>query len=409
MGAALSGLTSTNELTSPVMLFLSEKRSSIAEYINAAVTPHIPCDLISPHEVSNISRIASLLPGNLTNFFGFECPLGVDEPRADFLVCCRASHGAREVLCGLVGGREFPSVFQSSSVWRQIYGFSSEWASPLSPLFDEVHNLWLEFDVDGMPRTAPIPSVFIGADHLHPLPEPVPSDIMPPHCAWLTDFALPKLLGAEIEATTRCQIARTLNLLPSGARIFQVGLMLARDSRATRLCIRGMAAGQIGDYLHSLGWDGSSQELQALLTLLEPLTERIDLDLDVSDRVMPKIGLECYFGPDLRIIQRFLNQIVSSGLSTSSKAKAIELWPGLAHERLSPSIWPRELLETSSLLGGRLHSLFARWLHHVKIVYQPGVPLQAKAYLAVQHLWLAPADLKDLLNKASSGMLERKG
>jgi hypothetical protein len=42
-------------------------------------------------------------------------------------------------------------------------------------------------------------------------------------------------------------------------------------------------------------------------------------------------------------------------------------------------------------------------------VYQPGLPLQAKAYLAVQHLWLAPEQIKDLLNRAKSRASEQEG
>jgi len=81
----------------------------------------------------------------------------------------------------------------------------------------------------------------------------------------------------------------------------------------------------------------------------------------------------------------------------------------MAHERLTPEIWPRDLLALSGFLGGRVHSVFARWLHHVKIVYQPGLPLQAKAYLAVYHMWLAPGAIKDLLKVAQSRISEQEG
>jgi hypothetical protein len=36
-------------------------------------------------------------------------------------------------------------------------------------------------------------------------------------------------------------------------------------------------------------------------------------------------------------------------------------------------------------------SAFVRSLHHVKIVYRPGEPLEAKAYLAGNHYWHTPA------------------
>ena len=32
-------------------------------------------------------------------------------------------------------------------------------------------------------------------------------------------------------------------------------------------------------------------------------------------------------------------------------------------------------------------SLFMRYLNHVKVVFQPGAPLEAKAYPGLKHLW----------------------
>jgi hypothetical protein len=38
-------------------------------------------------------------------------------------------------------------------------------------------------------------------------------------------------------------------------------------------------------------------------------------------------------------------------------------------------------------------SIFIRSIHYVKIVYQPGERLEAKAYLAGNHHWHTPASL----------------
>ena len=376
--------------------------STIANYIDAAVAPHISSDLISPEAVSNIRHIAAWLPGALTDFFGFECRLGISEPSADFLVCCRASHGGREVLNHERPERDLPVFFENHPVWQRIRCFSAEWSNPQSPLFDRVYNMWLEFDVEGAPPSVPVPSAFIGPENLQPVEPAGESSEMPAQCTWLTDSALPLLLGAELDPASQRQIARCLNFLPFGARIFQVGLMLARASLITRLCVRGVSTTQIIEYLRALDYDTSDGQLRGLVNVLAPLVERIDLDMDVADRVLPKIGLECYFAADVAAIRQFLNHLVSCGLSTRAKAEALELWRGMAHERLSPEIWPRDLLTLSGFLGGRVHSVFARWLHHVKIVYQPGLPLEAKAYLAVHHLWLAPEQIKDLLKVAQA-------
>ncbi len=384
-------------------------QTNVADYISAAVAPYVSKQLISCEALLNIGRIASSLPGALTDFFGFECPLGVSQPSADFLVCAKARQGGREVLSNRRLGRNLPAFFQAHPTWQRIQSFANEWSDPQSPLFDHIHNMWIEFDVEGMPPPVPVPSVFIGADNMQPLERTIDDETMPSHCEWLTEVALPVLLGGTLEQAQRRQIARCFNFLPSGARIFQVGLMLARNSSTTRLCVRGLSGTQITDYLRGLDYDTASGELQRLVDVLAPLVDRIDLDLDVADRVLPKIGLECYLPMNPGIIRRYLDHLAVCGLATSVKAEALESWQGLAHERLTPEIWPHDLLALSSFMGGRVHSVFARWLHHVKIVFEPGLRLQAKAYLAVYHDWLAPGSLKALLRMAQSGALEHQG
>jgi len=377
----------------------SLRHSTIAHYLDAAAIPYVSAELISRDAISHIRRIGALLPGALTDFFGFECPLGTHEAKADFLICSRASEGGRDVLAGQRPSRELPAFLERHPVWQRVRDFSRDWSDSQSPLFEAIHNLWVEFDVDGMPPAIPVPSVFVGSEALRPTEAAADPGLMPRHCAWLLDRALPLLIGRDVDGPTRCQVARCLNLLPAEARIFQVGLMLARASRITRLCVRGVSSKQIPEYLQALGWEGSFPELEGLLKSLAPLVERIDLDMDVRDRVLPKIGLECY--PAMTAPARpFLDHLVLSGLSTAAKAEALLRWSGMVHQRVTRDVWPRDLLSLSAFLDGRVHSTFLRWLHHIKVVYEPGFPLQAKAYLAVKHQWVTPGEVKQWLNSA---------
>jgi len=256
----------------------SLRHSTIAHYLDAAAIPYVSADLISRDAISHIRRIGALLPGALTDFFGFECPLGTHEAKADFLICSRASEGGRDVLAGQRPSRELPAFLERHPVWQRVRDFSRDWSDSQSPLFEAIHNLWVEFDVDGMPPAIPVPSVFVGSEALRPTEAAADPGLMPRHCAWLLDRALPLLIGRDVDGPTRCQVARCLNLLPAEARIFQVGLMLARASRITRLCVRGVSSKQIPEYLQALGWEGSFPELEGLLKSLAPLVERIDLD-----------------------------------------------------------------------------------------------------------------------------------
>ena len=379
-----------------------DQHSTVADYIEAAAAPYVSPDLISRDALAGICHVANTLPGAVTDFFGFECPLGVLAPTADFLVCSRASQGGREVLTDQSPGRSLQAKFNQHPVWQQVFAFSREWNDPTSPLFEAVHNIWMEFDMDGKPASIPVPSLFLGSNLLARRASSRRLKRMPEHCAWLTDQALPLLLGRPLDRSIGCQVACCVNLLPAGARIFQVGLMLSRTTAVTRLCIRGLASAQIPAYLAAIGWEGARGEVEAIVDKLAPLVERIDLDIDVSDRVMTKIGLECYPAQDLTKLRAFMNHLISSGLCVEPKADGLMRWAGLAHERVTPHLWPRDLLGLSSFLGGRVESAFFRWLHHVKVVHMPGHSPAAKAYLAVHHQWIAPADLKQMLSRATS-------
>lgn len=287
---------------------------------------------------------------------------------------------------------------------------------PELPLYRGVHNLWLEFDLDRIATPIPAPNVFIGSDHLR----------SESGCLWLTDVALPILLGAEMHEDHRAAVARCVSCLPARAHVFQVGIMLARQSQTCRLCVRGMSPAQLVEYLHALDWQGSRSELTSLLASFTGSIERLDLDLDVSDRVLPKIGLELYPSAERSQLPAFLRSLISTGLCTERKAAAICSWPGIAHEGLKP--WPEDLLAVYDQMDNRLHSVFDRAVHHIKLIHKPSavgwnladrvalgpcerssthdsagtkpsghsasVPLEAKVYLAVHHRFLTLEQLQ---------------
>ena len=336
-----------------------EAGRALGEYLAVAVTPYVPAELISPDAFSRIQAAAGALPGAMTDFFGFECPLGTDEPLADFLICCRIRHGSREFLAGQTRAGTLPE----GAVWRRAVAFAKEWAKPGSPLFHGVHNLWFEFDLNRGETADAMPSVFLGSDRL--------GRSSPEECAWLTDLALPLLFGRELEAEVRAHVTRALGLLPPDARLFQIGLMLSRPSAPVRLCLRGIPRSALGAYLEELNWAGSGAGLDPLLAALGEYAERIDLDFDAAGRLQPKIGLECYLGPGRARLSRFLAYLVGAKVCTEKKARAVEFWPGMAHGPERPA--------------AEGHKVFVRAFHHAKIVFDPGAPAQAKAYLGVHH------------------------
>jgi hypothetical protein len=122
----------------------------------------------------------------------------------------------------------------------------------------------------------------------------------------------------------------------------------------------------------------------------------VSLNIDVGETIGPKIGLECFFDGNRQPKREprwgtFLDSLVRSGLCRAGKREALLKYPGYVDEKATDVTWPAALRRASRLLGGRSLSTFVRSLHHVKIVYRLGEPLEAKAYLSGNHHWHTPA------------------
>jgi hypothetical protein len=368
------------------------KTSSFEEYLRP-VAATVPPQLISPSAFSDIDSVARVLPATLAyNTFGFECRLAEMAPRADFSVLAGASCG-RESLAGLHPTSTLPARLMTDPIWRRVADFAVQWADPSSPLYRAVDNVWLEFDVDGAPPVIPIPSVFLA-------PRPSGQEgakgvaYEPDLDGYITtiETVIQLLSGNELAPRKLETLSDCFRALSSVEHVFQVGLMLSRGAEAVRLCINLRSVEGIVEYLAGVGWPCSEADVLGVLEPIASLVDYVCLDIDVGETVHHKIGLECYFDgiKQPRTEPRwgvFLDSLVRDGLCTADKRDALLSYPGYVDENAEGIPWPAALRRASHLLGGRSLSTFIRSLHHVKIVYQPGERLEAKAYLAVIHHW----------------------
>ncbi|MGF1471328.1 MAG: hypothetical protein ACFB50_06230 [Rubrobacteraceae bacterium] len=356
--------------------------SRFGEYL-APIASGISPALISAPALSHIESVARWIPEPLaTNTFGFECRLGEDLPHADFLVVATAARG-RSSLAGLDPSSPLPDRLKTHPVWQRVEDFAARWADPSSPLHNAVDNVWLEFDVDGPPPEVPLPGVFFGI-----LPDYAPEEVVPP--------VLRVLSGDGISPRVLDNVVECLQALPPHGNVFQVGLMLSRGPvEAVRLCIWTHSKQGLLEYLGNIGPGLAGAGLRRVLDSLDRMVDHIALDMDVGDRVHDKLGFECYFSQNRQPSREprwaaFLDSLVQDGLCTAGKRDALLAYTGYTEEKGATGIWPEALRRASGLLGQRFTSTFVRSLHHVKIVYEPGKPLEAKAYLAGNHLWRGP-------------------
>jgi hypothetical protein len=367
----------------------SNGEATVGDALRSAIAAGLPENLLSGDGLTRIEGLADQLPGRLTSTFGFEIDLGEPAGGADFALAVTKLHGGRRIL---VEAGASPSGRTGGAAWAALGALSSAWSVPGSELEAELHNLSLEFDLDGEDGL-PAPNVFLGAESgILPPPPSHPRQLELPvvgSAAWLLDAALP-LLGAELPPGRRDALTRCFEALPPGARAFQVGVMLARPVEALRLCVLGLDYAQVPAYLRHAGWTGDAGELGRALGPFAAGAETVIVDLDVGDTVLPSLGLECFVGEDggsglRKRWTRFLEPLVRAGLCRPERKQALLEWPLTVRES-EAACWPAHLKAASEFVGAGVEGSLVRAVNHVKLGWSPS-GLKAKGYLRVQHRW----------------------
>lgn len=364
-----------------------DEDNSFAAYLDV-IWPDIPPALINSEAMAAITEAARLLPGSLAfQTFGFECNLSRPEATGDFLLLVQNRAGRRELASGILAD------LQDDPVWKRTQIFLEAWGDPRCALSSTIDHVWLEFDVSTAADWSPLPSVFHGyrmadADDAGIMAPPIDRQIE------ATCQAFELLADRPVAPAVVEQLRACFEFLPSGGAVFQLGAMIARDTRAFRVCVRFPDQSQLLPYLDRVGWDGERDRLRDLLRRLEGKIDKLALDMDVTESVQPKIGLECYLSRDDRSqAQRwlpFLDLLVNGDIALEPKCRTLLEYPGIVDVRRDGARWPASLRQASELVGSAAISVFRRGIHHVKLVVEPGRPIEAKAYISVKHIWITP-------------------
>jgi hypothetical protein len=356
----------------------------LATHIRAALAGWKCYGLLSPETIDKICcSPAACLPAELTSRFGFECRLGDQEPACDFLVRTGAHPEEWPALATY-------AAVQVSSPWPEIRAL-------LDPrIFSTLKNLWLEYDFAAA-NHAPLPSMFFGTDTLT-------SGAVIEEAAQAIGILRGRPLPPQAKRTLQAVVAA----LPKNTKLFQAGVMCSRAESPLRVCILDpqFHPGFPSEFLAAIHWPADPTSATEWLQSCSSLLDHVAVDLDICDdgALVPKLGVEIYQNPAKTPIHRLaalINQLTSSNLCTPGKAEGLLAWNGLIHERLHPDTWPKSLLAARALRAGGEYSTFCRWLHHIKLVYEPNQPLTAKAYLAVSHAFLTDRNIREAQSQLS--------
>ncbi len=333
---------------------------SLDDYLQVVV-PHLPPALVAPEGLQPLRRLARALPA--VSWFGFESRLATPAATADFLIGLTASSRSGALFAGRTFDDDRASNPLAQPGWAPFRALAAEWADPTSPLSANVAIAWLEFDVASGGDALAVPNVLFGSK-------------APGAAQAVAEIGLHCLLGRPPAAGVVQRLEHCFDALPPQTRIFHIGVMLARQVEDVRVCVYPLCWEEIAPYLERIGWPGPRDDVVEVLAPFCQRAVRLGLAVDVGESVGSKIGLECYLDerphprPDPRW-PAFLEQLVAEGLCTVDKRDALLGWPG--GQRTSRFLWP---------------SIFLRRLNHLKLVYEPGRPLEAKAYWGVIQHWL---------------------
>ncbi len=337
------------------------------------LAPHFPERLISPGARARLEALGARLPAALSACTYLERRLRAHSERVDLIL--RIDPARRGILAAGLHGLSLGTSFRSRDAWRRVEALARAWEAPSSLLHRGVEAFWLEFDLEPEAPVVPAPRVFLD------FARDVYEQATVSERGAVARAALSPLLGAELRAELDQQILRCMGALPSGAFLLYVGTGPGAPSVRVRLCVLGLADGEILPFLRRVSWPGDLDHLAG--TVLQPLARArcapgrsvAILHLDLGPRVLPRVGLEYAFDRRSQLAGRvveagFLDHLVEQGLCDPAERNALLCWPGRSVELLAHEIW---------------YSQVVRRLSHVKVVYRSGRPLEVKAYLCFFH------------------------
>ncbi|MCP3101652.1 hypothetical protein LZ198_22500 [Myxococcus sp. K15C18031901] len=297
---------------------------------------------------------AETLPTLLSLSHMFERPMRGGEHPVDFFLWLSAK-GRRDVLAGTHAG--LPATFHDQESWKRIRDFARGWVDETSPLH-EVCSVWLEFDVRGRPTGVPTPLIFFTVEpHVSPGPA---LELLQPR-----SFASPELAN----------LRRCWDAIPATCRYRTVGVLYSRPTEALRLILI-LRPDEAFSYLERIGWPGSPAKLHQRMARFLRFHSEIALHVDVHpDGVQPQVGMEIYVDEDAMYRGRggdcrpLLDLTVEESLCTPGIRDALAVWPGT---------------DTVGLSDGSVVRV-ERMFHHVKVVSQLDLSLQAKAYTTAEY------------------------
>ncbi|WP_448265517.1 hypothetical protein [Nostoc sp. DSM 114159] len=188
----------------------------------------------------------------------------------------------------------------------------------------------------------------------------------------------------NISPAVERKLEQCFDLMPANTDINIVGMMFARPVQTTRLQLAGFTKEQTIPYLEKIGWQGESDRLAQMMAIAPANFSPFILTFDVDEQVYPRIGLKYVSSctaKDAPPWQEFLEILMRNQLCSPEKREALQKWPGYTQIKGSSPTWVDIIENAAAFRENRLLNVMERNFGQIKMVYQPGLPFEAKAYL----------------------------
>jgi len=321
-----------------------------------------PPALVGEAARARLAAVPSVVPPVLCEG-AYECRLEAEADRVDFEASISALTGGREALADAWDEFTRQPHVQGTAAWQGVRAFLEKWIEGGSHLHSGVQMVWLEFDAPEAGAGVPEPFLVFTLDSSPFYPNGLAEKPKLHRCVMEGLDRLSGGLAPGIAACVRDHIER----LPRYAELRHLALRPGDGKSGVRLIAR-FPWERLPEHLESEYWPGSTETLKALLEKLCADTLVNAFNLDLSEAMGPRVGVEFHFSSTAAGLAkwgRLFDQLEAAGACTREKREALGQWisePELVLDALPALRLVRDLL--------------------VKVVYEEGQPLRAKAYLS---------------------------
>jgi hypothetical protein len=321
----------------------------------------IPRPLVGEAEAERVAACGDILPARLAPVFGYEFRLGSDS-RVDSAFAISDARAALSHFDSLVAERSGFTSPEVITIWRRVGALLGAWCDPRSIVSRGLRVLMIEFDDSwptGSPPPLPAPLVF-----WHATKEWPPSSME--HLLMLEEM-LRLLTGGPPESRTRDIVARIFREGYGSASGVEpiFGVALSRVPCALRVQVAGVKPREILNVARSTRWPGSLASLEELLAGAAQRTgEDLVAAFDVTDLVLPRIGIEFVRSGPAQRLAPALEFLRSLDLVTPRKARALE-----------------DMGDDWQAWGSGDSEVLGRRMSHYKLLFVGDRAVEAKGYL----------------------------